>query len=53
MGFEFADVKKILDDFKATYFESDTKYDLDKWHDYENVNPNVFAGMYQFWTQKT
>ena len=27
-------------------------YDLDTWHEYETLNPKLFSGMYQFWTQK-
>ena len=28
------------------------RYDLDKWQLYEEANPNMFRGMYQFWCQK-
>ena len=30
----------------------DDKHDLDFWHAYEQRNPDLFAGMYQFWCQK-
>ena len=52
MGFEFADVKKILKKFGEIHPKSTSKYELEKWHDYELLNPNIFAGMYQFWCQK-
>ena len=28
-------------------------YDLELWHQYEEKHPRIFAGMYQFWCQKT
>jgi hypothetical protein len=31
---------------------SDELYDLDKWNEYEEVNPSIFIGMHQFWFQK-
>lgn len=27
--------------------------DLDRWHEFETKSPDTFAGMYQFWVQKT
>ena len=27
--------------------------DLDRWHALETAEPNLFAGMYQFWVQKS
>jgi hypothetical protein len=26
---------------------------LDRWHVFEQENPDTFAGMYQFWLQKS
>ena len=48
-GFE-ADV--IVRDFKLTNTGVDDPYNLDKWHSYEEANPNTFIAMYQFWCQK-
>ena len=48
-GFE-ADV--IVRDFKLTNTGADDPYNLDKWHSYEEANPNTFIAMYQFWCQK-
>ena len=31
----------------------DDPYDLDKWHQLEEADPEIFEGMYQFWCQKT
>ena len=51
MGFEFSDkVKK--ETFKAVYPNPKSIHDLDKWHEYEVLNPRLFSGMYQFWAQK-
>jgi len=27
-------------------------YSLDAWHEFELLNPDVFANMYQFWVRK-
>ena len=51
MGFEFSDKIKMKD-FKIAYPEDGAIYDLDKWHEYETQNPDLFVGMYQFWVQK-
>ena len=48
-GFE---TPQIVSDFKQTNNVKEDLYDLDKWQEYEQVNPNVFVGMYQFWCQK-
>ena len=48
-GFE-ADT--IVRDFKLTNMGVDDPYNLDKWHSYEQANPNTFISMYQFWCQK-
>ena len=48
-GFE-ADV--IVRDFKLTNTGADDPCNLDKWHSYEEANPNTFIAMYQFWCQK-
>ena len=51
IGFEFTD-KLEYRLFKEEYPESDAAYALDKWHEYETRNPNLFRAMYQFWMQK-
>jgi hypothetical protein len=48
-GFE---ADNIVAHFKQTNTGADDSYDLDKWQAYEEVNPGVFIGMYQFWCQK-
>ena len=48
-GFE-ADT--IVSQFKKNSNHKDDLYNLDKWHAYEKSNPQIFAGMYQFWCQK-
>ena len=48
-GFE---TEQIVSHFKRTNKGEDDLYDLEKWKAYEEANPTVFAGMYQFWCQK-
>ena len=48
-GFE---AERVVQDFKLTNTGADDPYDLDKWNLYEQANPDVFIGMYQFWCQK-
>ena len=43
---------KIVSQFKLTNTGANDPYDLDRWHTYEEANPGVFFGMYQFWCQK-
>jgi hypothetical protein len=43
---------KIVSHFKQTNKNKSDPYDLDKWQAYEEANPRVFMGMYQFWCQK-
>ena len=42
----------VLDRFKKTYDQKIDLYNLDKWEDFENNNPRIFSGMYQFWVKK-
>ena len=42
----------IVRDFKLKFPRNEDSYDLEKWQEYEEANPVVFAGMYQFWCQK-
>jgi tetratricopeptide (TPR) repeat protein len=48
-GFEYG---KVFQNFKQTNRGHDDLYNLDKWHSYEEANPESFRGMYQFWCQK-
>ena len=43
---------QIISIFKNTYGTNSDLYDLNLWHQFEEKNPNIFAGMYQFWCQK-
>ena len=42
----------IVQDFKLTNTGANDPYDLSKWRSYEEANPSIFLGMYQFWCQK-
>ena len=44
--------KQIIGLFKNIYGVNSDLYDLNLWHQFEEKNPNIFAGMYQFWCQK-
>ncbi len=48
-GFES---KEIVRKFKAWCRENDAAYDLVKWDQFEEENPDTFTGMYLFWCQK-
>jgi 2-polyprenyl-3-methyl-5-hydroxy-6-metoxy-1,4-benzoquinol methylase len=48
-GFES---KEVVDSFKSKTTEENALYDLHEWSSYEDQNPNIFSGMYQFWCQK-
>ena len=54
LGLKFCgfDADKIVSHFKLTNTNTDDPYNLDKWQTYEEGNPDIFAGMYQFWCQK-
>ena len=43
---------KIVSHFEQTNTYKEDLYNLDKWHLFENSNPGIFGGMYQFWCQK-
>ena len=44
--------KTITKKFIKTNSNNDL-YNLNKWTEFEEDNPNIFSGMYQFWCQKT
>ena len=48
-GFENEAATSNFRDFHGN--EADI-YDLELWHQFEERNPQSFAGMYQFWCQK-
>tara|TARA_Y100000996_G_scaffold204623_1_gene160521 strand:- start:658 stop:1947 length:1290 start_codon:yes stop_codon:yes gene_type:complete len=45
--------EKIISSFKKINNKNGDLYDLSKWEIFEQNNPNIFSGMYQFWCQKT
>ena len=57
-----SEAKTLIEEFKMFPIQGDTLfpvyknknaiYDLGKWNDYEQQNPDIFFGMYQFWCQK-
>ena len=49
LGFED---RRIRQKFTSEKFDKMDTTDLDKWSEFENSNPDVFQGMYQFWCQK-
>src|SRR5215472_3768081 len=46
LGFELP--PQILEAFQQRYPEPAALLDLDRWHEFETVNPNTFLGMYIF-----
>ena len=43
----------VLQNFRRRFPNDKTMTDLNHWHRFETENPVIFAGMYQFWIQKT
>ena len=54
LGLKFCgyESQAIVERFKTLNLDSNDLYDLDKWHTFEQQNPNSFISMYQFWCQK-
>ena len=54
LGLKFCGFEEyhLVQNFRLKYTGADDLYNLDKWQEYEEVNPHTFAGMYQFWCQK-
>src|SRR5262249_7770247 len=51
LGFQVdSDVRKA---FGSRFPDDDAVTDLEAWHVFETENPDTFAGMYQFWIQKS
>ena len=44
--------EKVLSAFRSSFPQNEAIYDLQKWSDFENENPDIFDEMYQFWCQK-
>ena len=41
-----------ISNFRGLHGSEADIYDLELWHQFEEINPRAFAGMYQFWCQK-
>ena len=54
LGLKFCgfDTRQLVSRFVQTNKPKHDRYDLNKWHAYEQANPRTFIGMYQFWCQK-
>jgi len=52
LGFSFK-YDTVLEQYRARFPEDSTATSLLLWHNFELDNPNIFEGMYQFWTRKT
>ena len=53
LGLKFCGFEgKMVREFKINNTKRGDEYNLDKWQEYEEANPNTFTGMYQFWCQK-
>ncbi len=42
----------VIERFRRTYNLFEDLYDLGKWEKFEEINPRIFSGMYQFWCKK-
>ena len=51
MGFEIDE--QITKAYKKHFPGDQDATNLDKWHIYEQENPDTFVNMYQFWVQKS
>ena len=49
-GFELVDAS-LLKAFSVQNPAPEALRDLEKWDNFEQENPNAFAGMYQFWCE--
>ena len=50
IGFEIA--SDVLHAYRSRFPDDRAATDLARWQAFEDENPDTFAGMYQFWTQK-
>ena len=51
LGFTLS--KDIKDKYLNIYKDIDSLKDLERWDEFEKINPNCFREMYQFWTRKS
>jgi tetratricopeptide (TPR) repeat protein/SAM-dependent methyltransferase len=42
----------VLDTYRRRFPDDPAGINLNQWRDFENDNPNIFSGMYQFWVAK-
>ena len=42
----------VIEKFKEIYNQPKDLYNFDKWEEFEQINPRIFSGMYQFWCKK-
>ena len=50
LGFEID--SSVIRSYKSRFPNDPSATNLDQWHIYEEENPDIFIGMYQFWIQK-
>ncbi|HEX2760482.1 MAG TPA: hypothetical protein VHM27_08210, partial [Rhizomicrobium sp.] len=50
LGFAIDDA--VIAAYRRRFPDDTAAIDLAQWQDFENDNPDTFAGMYQFWAQK-
>jgi SAM-dependent methyltransferase len=48
----FVSDPRVIQTFKTRFPQDQSASDLELWHAFETDNPDVFAGMYQFWIRK-
>jgi SAM-dependent methyltransferase len=51
LGFEFG--PQVMQRYRDIFGGDGFMRDLDRWHAFETERPDTFAGMYQFWIQKS
>ena len=55
LGLQFCgfEDKDVISNFRELHGQEADIYDLGLWHQFEEKSPRAFAGMYQFWCQKS
>jgi tetratricopeptide (TPR) repeat protein/SAM-dependent methyltransferase len=43
---------RVVGQYRARFPEDQSRTNLDLWNVFENENPSIFTGLYQFWVQK-
>ena len=46
------DDRLVIENFRKIYNKKSDLFNLDKWEEYENYDPRIFASMYQFWCKR-